>query len=179
MDAFGFSGMEKDASGKLIGEGKIMLIPQEGSDIGWSEERKQYISKNIDKTLGYICTSKLVTNISNSEIFNLLAVDSNYETRLESWTQRNPIKLVNTPFAIFCAEDDYGLFYENMLAKVAINNANSICFLRKMPSGSGDPHHTVDTAGPFIDNITAQDGNVYNNIPVAWAEMLNFFKQYE
>lgn len=179
MDAFGFSGMEKNESGELIGEGKIMLIPQEGSDTGWSEERKQYVSKNIDKTLGYICTSKLVTNISNSEIFNLLAVDSNFTTRLESWTQRNPIKLVNTPFAIFCAEDDYGLFYENMLAKVAINNANSICFLRKMPSGSGDPHHTVDTAGPFIDSITAQDGNVYNNIPVAWAEMLNFFKQYE
>ena len=66
-----------------------------------------------------------------------------------------------------------------MLAKLSINNANSMCFLRKMPSGSGNPHHTVDTAGPFIDNIVAADGNTYKNIPVAWAEMLNFFIQYE
>ena len=109
----------------------------------------------------------------------MLAVDSNFETRLNGWKQKKPIKITKTPFAIFCAEDDYGLFYENMLAKVSINNANSICFLRKMPSGSGNPHHTVDTAGPFIDNIVAADGNTYKNIPVAWVEMLNFFIQYE
>lgn len=179
MDSFGFSGMERSESGELIGEGKIMLIPEGGSDIGWTEERKQYVQLNIDKTLGYICTSQSIINISNLDIFNILAVDSNYETRLNEWEQKKPIKITKTPFAIFCAEDDYGLFYENMLAKVSINNANSICFLRKMPSGSGNPHHTVDTAGPFIDNIVAADGNTYKNIPVAWAEMLNFFIQYE
>lgn len=179
MDSFGFSGMERSESGELIGEGKIMLIPEGGSDIGWTEERKQYVQLNIDKTLGYICTSQSIINISNLDIFNILAVDSNYETRLNEWEQKKPIKITKTPFAIFCAEDDYGLFYENMLAKVSINNANSICFLRKMPSGSGNPHHTIDTAGPFIDNIVAADGNTYKNIPVAWAEMLNFFIQYE
>lgn len=179
MDSFGFSGMERSESGELIGEGKIMLIPEGGSDIGWTEERKQYVQLNIDKILGYICTSQSIINISNLDIFNILAVDSNYETRLNEWEQKKPIKITKTPFAIFCAEDDYGLFYENMLAKVSINNANSICFLRKMPSGSGNPHHTVDTAGPFIDNIVAADGNTYKNIPVAWAEMLNFFIQYE
>ena len=179
MDSFGFSGMERSESGELIGEGKIMLIPEGGSDIGWTEERKQYVQLNIDKTLGYICTSQSIINISNLDIFNILAVNSNYETRLNEWEQKKPIKITKTPFAIFCAEDDYGLFYENMLAKVSINNANSICFLRKMPSGSGNPHHTVDTAGPFIDNIVAADGNTYKNIPVAWAEMLNFFIQYE
>lgn len=179
MDSFGFSGMERDESGELIGEGKVMLIPEGGSDIGWTEERKQYVQLNIDKTLGYICTSQSIINISNLDIFNILAVDSNYGTRLNEWEQKKPIKITKTPFAIFCAEDDYGLFYENMLAKVSINNANSICFLRKMPSGSGNPHHTVDTAGPFIDNIVAADGNTYKNIPVAWAEMLNFFIQYE
>lgn len=179
MDSFGFSGMERSESGELIGEGKIMLIPEGGSDIGWTEERKQYVQLNIDKTLGYICTSQSIINISNLDIFNILAVDSNYETRLNEWEQKKPIKITKTPFAIFCAEDDYGLFYENMLAKVSINNANSICFLRKIPSGSGNPHHTVDTAGPFIDNIVAADGNTYKNIPVAWAEMLNFFIQYE
>lgn len=179
MDSFGFSGMERSESGELIGEGKIMLIPEGGSDIGWTEERKQYVQLNIDKTLGYICTSQSIINISNLDIFNILAVDSNYETRLNEWEQKKPIKITKTPFAIFCSEDDYGLFYENMLAKLSINNANSICFLRKMPSGSGNPHHTVDTAGPFIDNIVAADGNTYKNIPVAWAEMLNFFIQYE
>lgn len=179
MDSFGFSGMERDESGELTGEGKVMLIPQGGTDTGWSEERKQYVRKNIDKALGYICTSKAVINVSNVEIFDLLAVDSNFETRLNSWKQKNPIKMTKTPFAVFCAEDDYGLFYENMLAKTAINNANSICFLRKMPSGSGDPHHTVDTKGPFVERIIADDGNIYTNIPVAWVEMLNFFKQYE
>lgn len=179
MDSFGFSGMERNESGELIGEGKIMLIPEGGSDIGWTEERKQYVRLNIDKTLGYICTSKSVTNISNLDIFDILAVNSNFETRLNEWEQKKPIKITNIPFAIFCSEDDYGSFYENMLVKVSINNANSICFLRKMPSGSGNPHHTVDTAGPFIDNIIAADGNTYNNIPVAWAEMLNFFIQYE
>lgn len=179
MDSFGFSGMERNESGELIGEGKIMLIPEGGSDIGWTEERKQYVQLNIDKTLGYICTSQSIINISNLDIFDILAVDSNYETRLNEWKQKKPIKITKTPFAIFCSEDDYGSFYENMLAKVSINNANSICFLRKMPSGSGNPHHTVDTAGPFIDNIVAADGNTYKNIPVAWAEMLNFFIQYE
>lgn len=179
MDSFGFSGMERNESGELIGEGKIMLIPEGGSDIGWTEERKQYVRLNIDKTLGYICTSKSVTNISNLDIFDILAVNSNFGTRLNEWEQKKPIKITNIPFAIFCSEDDYGMFYENMLVKVSINNANSICFLRKMPSGSGNPHHTVDTAGPFIDNIIAADGNTYNNIPVAWAEMLNFFIQYE
>lgn len=179
MDSFGFSGMERNESGELIGEGKIMLIPEGGSDIGWTEERKQYVQLNIDKTLGYICTSQSIINISNLDIFNILAVDSNYETRLNEWEQKKPIKITKTPFAIFCSEDDYALFYDNMLAKLSINNANSICFLRKMPSGSGNPHHTVDTAGPFIDNIVAADGNTYKNIPVAWAEMLNFFIQYE
>lgn len=179
MDSFGFSGMERNESGELIGEGKVMLIPEGGDDIGWTEERKQYVRLNIDKTLGYICTSKSITNISNLDIFNMLAVDSNFETRLNEWKQKKPIKITKTPFAIFCAEDDYGLFYENMLVKVSINNANSICFLRKMPSGSGNPHHTVDTAGPFIDSIIAADGNTYTNIPVAWAEMLDFFIQYE
>lgn len=179
MDSFGFSGMEKNESGELIGEGKVMLIPEGGSDIGWTEERKQYVRSNIDKTLGYICTSQSVTNISNLDIFDILAVDSNFETRLNNWKQKRPIKITKIPFAVFCAEDDYCLFYENMLAKVSINNANSICFLRKMPSGSENPHHTVDTGGPFIDNIVAADGNTYKNIPVAWAEMLVFFTQYE
>lgn len=179
MDSFGFSGMEKNESGELIGEGKVMLIPEGGSDIGWTEERKQYVRSNIDKTLGYICTSQSVTNVSNLDIFDILAVDSNFETRLNNWKQKRPIKITKIPFAVFCAEDDYGLFYENMLAKVSINNANSICFLRKMPSGSENPHHTVDTGGPFIDNIVAADGNTYKNIPVAWAEMLVFFTQYE
>lgn len=79
-------------SGELIGEGKIMLIPEGGSDIGWTEERKQYVQLNIDKILGYICTSQSIINISNLDIFNILAVDSNYETRLNEWEQKKPNK---------------------------------------------------------------------------------------
>ena len=85
-----------------------------------------------------------------------------------------------TPTKTWVSPDDGNISVSGILArKRAVERGAGIFELRYMPSGTADPHHTVDTAGPFIPTITTKYGVIHENIPVAWAEMLQFFKRFE
>ena len=90
----------------------------------------------------------------------------------------NKHKCQNVPIKIWVAEDDpycrSGIikFYKRI-----IDNANGICKVRYFSVGTGQ-HHAVDTStsAPKVDYNTRYGGVI--NMPVAYAEMLDWFKQW-
>ena len=177
MRAFGFSGMETDESGNIIGDARIMLTTGTEND-AWTEERITFLKKNLDKCKAYMPEFQYALNYGLDEIIPAVST-SPVDSALQTFADLNPKKIAKKPVAIFVAKDDVTLYRENGIYAIAANNMAANIMWRFMPSGSGDPHHTVDTAGPFIESITTKDGTVVQNVPVAWAEMLTFFKSYE
>lgn len=84
------------------------------------------------------------------------------------------------PVKTWVSPDDVSISYSGILSrKRAVERGAGIFELRIMPSGTSDPHHTVDYAGPMVPYIITKLGVVHSNVPVAWVEMVQFFKRYE
>lgn len=86
-------------------------------------------------------------------------------------------KVCRVPTKIWIGYDD-GLNDSGYLKYYRmLRNGNSNVALRYIASGWGG-HHAVDTTGPMI-SVNTKYGGTLNNIPVAYAEMLAFFKQFD
>lgn len=82
------------------------------------------------------------------------------------------------PMKIWCAEDDesvpYGwcVKYQEM-----VRRGNGLCYLRTMPSGTGGHHSVDDSANAPTTSYLCSDGTTQTT-PVAYAEALEWFKQW-
>lgn len=84
------------------------------------------------------------------------------------------------PMKSWISPDDANVSYHDVEArKAAVDKGFGIFEVRKMPIGSGDSHHTVDTAGPFVDEVKTKYGGTHTNVPVAYVELLQWFKRWE
>lgn len=87
-------------------------------------------------------------------------------------------KYQNVPIKIWVAEDDpYCRRGVIKFYKKVIDQANGICNVRWFSEGTGQ-HHAVDTSvnAPKVNYNTRYGGTI--NMPVAYAEMLDWFKQW-
>ena len=97
----------------------------------------------------------------------------------------NILKLKNkfnkAPVKIWCASDDNAVSYRLCSAYVqSIKKAGGIAELRTMPDNTGG-HHSVDNDpnAPKVASITTALGITHTNVPVAYVEMVQWFRQYE
>ncbi|MBO5865938.1 MAG: hypothetical protein J6Q73_07810 [Bacteroidaceae bacterium] len=145
-----------------------------------TEEAKSILMANIDKVAGY----------SAMGMFNDVDIEHFYERALsdnlfalEEDTELMAIvasahKIQPAPMKIWHAIDDDAVpistsrFYRTM-----VRNAGGVCYLREFPVGCGK-HYAVDSGenAPRVDYLCANGETA--NVPVAYAEMLEWFKQW-
>lgn len=177
MNDFGFSGMETDSDGKLIGEAKVMLYQQEGApnygnNTGYTDDRKQYILTQADKLIGL-----MVESIGNTALSVKDFINEYRQSGITGFAQLNPKKISSIPHLCYVAEDDYSIYRETVQFQTMINGANGFCRLRLMPSGTDKPHNAATTHAPTMSVSTKYGGTM--TIPITAAEILEFFQRYE
>ena len=136
----------------------------------WSVNLMAYLTENLHK-------------FTESSALWIGNVDVTPEEML-AWYENKPAgfwetkkKVCNVPTKIWIGYDDglndgaYFKYYS------MLKNGNSKVALRYIASGWGG-HHAVDTTGPMI-TVDTKYGGTLSNIPVAYAEMLAYFKQFD
>lgn len=166
FEDFGFSGLEKDSEGNYIGEAVVMKKASV-SDYSWTQPRIDYFIKNKNKWMQW-----------NVPMAGVIGLDENFDKFFPSLSNLDDVtKVAKVPFICFVAKDD--LYNNNLNMQKAIKNSGGVYIMRLLPSGNIDPHHVTDTTGPKVNNVITQSGEVFNDVPVAFVEMLEFFKLYE
>ena len=90
-------------------------------------------------------------------------------------------RVSNVPLKIWIAKDDVNTPYAMSEIYVkTVRNANGIAELRTMPSGTGGHWATSkDPNALKVDSITTRLGIEHTNVPLAFAEVIQFFRRYE
>jgi len=134
--------------------------------------------KNINLLVGVVPTLR---NIIQPEVQNLAGI------WLRGQTNLNVKRLCSVPLKIFIARDDNHVSYQ-----ASVNFVNSIkatggyAEIRRMPDHTGK-HHAVDKTSAadveadgeaLVVNPTTALGYQCTDIPLAWVEMVEFFRRF-
>ncbi|SEG63088.1 alpha/beta hydrolase family protein [Sphingobacterium lactis] len=173
---FGYTNVEKEASMRSFGvEGDVspLFIVDGDTTVTpyYSAGSRSFLLQHAEKFVGYVSCWCGVLMDTPEEQFP----DSYKPIQL---LPLNYTKIDHVPSKAFCAPDDSWIYQHLKAVQKWTRKGGGIFEFRDMPTGSGDPHHTTDTAGPFV-NVQTKLGGVLNNIPVAWVEMLQFFKRFD
>ena len=90
-------------------------------------------------------------------------------------------RIVKAPVKIWAASDDNATSYRLCNAFItSIKNAGGDAVMRTMPDNTGG-HHSVDndTNAPKVASITTELGITHTDVPLAYVEMIQWFRQYE
>lgn len=152
---------------------------------------KDYVLANLDKIYGFdpfftgsdLDYEDVLTEMYNTpkgsgstesqKAANAYAANATLMAMIDSGKKNQPV-----PIKIWCAEDDDTVPY--MWCKKyqdMVRRGNGICSLRTMPSGTGG-HHSVDTGADAPQTTYACSDGTSQTIPVAYAETLEWFKQW-
>lgn len=173
--AWGFEG----DTGTILGDETTKVdygtIPAE------TEAYKTYMKTNAPKLMGYNPMWNGLIGANLDELcdwsFNLGEGDM-----IESnWSSL--VRVCPTPIKIWDAIDDMNTPYS--IAKnfvTTLKNGGCMAELRTMPTGTGG-HYSVDIGtenNPSIkvENVTTRLGIVHNNIPLAYVELVNYFRRF-
>lgn len=88
---------------------------------------------------------------------------------------------MKAPIKIWAASDDNAISYRLCSAFIqSIKNAGGNAVLRTMPDNSGG-HHSVDTDenAPKVTSITTKLGVTHTNVPLAYVEMVEWFRMFD
>ena len=91
----------------------------------------------------------------------------------------NTYKYPPKPLKIWHAVDDESVPIEtSRFFKTMVGNVHGLCYLRELPAGRGG-HHAVDNSvlAPKVKYLTRYGG--YVTIPVAYAELVDWFDQWQ
>lgn len=152
---------------------------------------KDYVLANLDKIYGFdpfftgsdLNYEEVLTEMYNTpkgsgstesqKAANAYAANATLMAMIDSGKKNQPV-----PIKMWCAEDDDTVPY--MWCKKyqdMVRRGNGICFLRTMPSGTGG-HHSVDTGADAPQTTYDCADGTSQTIPVAYAETLEWFKQW-
>lgn len=173
--AWGFEGDTETILGDETTVVDYGTIPAE------TDEYKAYMKANAEKLMGYNPMWNGLIGANLDELcewsFNLGAGDL-----LESnWN--NLVRVCATPIKIWDAVDDVSTPYS--IAKnfvTTLKNGGCMAELRTMPTGTGG-HYSVDIgteSNPSlkVDSITTRLGITHENIPLAYVELVNYFRRF-
>lgn len=136
---------------------------------------------DIPKLAGYNPMTFAAIGLDKETFYNELLTDSmnDFESNTNLVNAVNAASKISVPpIKIWHAVDDTAVpiassrFFQKMIV-----NAGGLCFLREFPSGVGG-HHAVDNApnAPKTSYTTPLNG--VKTIPVAYAEVVEWFKQW-
>lgn len=143
----------------------------------FSTDFKNYFIENADKVIGYNPFWKNVLGVEAEQFVRLLT-QGNKSELYNVIASKN--RICNVPIKIFVAIDDNAVDWAESNAFVqSIKNTGGIAELRTMPANTGK-HHAVDTDPNALKvaSIITKCGVTHTNVPLAYAEMVQFFKQY-
>lgn len=177
MKDFGFSGMETDDAGHLIGDANVMLYEQEGvpnfgKNTNYTADRKAYILSQADKLIGL-----MVDSIDNVSLSTIDFINYSRDKDKEEFASLKPKKATSVPYLCYVAKDDSSIYSSTIRFQTMINGANGYCRVRLMPSGLDNPHNAATSLAPTMEVETKYGGTM--TIPITAAEMLEFFQRYE
>lgn len=173
--AWGFEGNTTSILGDETTKVDYGTIPAE------TDAYKAYMKTNAHKLMGYNPMWNGLLGVDLNELcdwsFNLGEGDM-----LESnWS--NLVRVCQTPIKIWDAVDDVNTPYS--IAKnfiTTLKNGGCMAELRTMPTGTGG-HYSVDigtSANPSVkvDSITTRLGITHTNVPLAYVELINYFRRF-
>jgi hypothetical protein len=150
-----------------------------GGSVTVDETYTNYLLANASKMIGY---NPFWCGLVGVDISTLVGYGiSPYAGDILNSNWATVSRICNVPMKIWVAADDTNVSYDcskNFIQ--TINNAQGIAELRTMPSGTGG-HHSVDTdaSAPKVASIVTRLGISHTNVPLAYVEMVNFFRRYE
>ena len=142
-----------------------------------SDEYKQYIRDNASKLLGHNPAWRGVIGISASEMVEY-PISGDYVAQGIKMETQN--RYCAVPTKIFIAPDDTAVSYEMSKGYIqSLKNGGCVGELRTMPSGTGG-HHAVDNAANAlkVSEVKTFCGVTHYNVPLAYIELVQFFKRY-
>lgn len=160
------------------------VLDEEGSKVlaAFSKEFKAYAKENAKKLLGYNPLWRNLIGVNAQELIQY-QIDGE-DGRFEQKGLPNKIaamnRICNVPTKIICAIDDTAVSHDLCNAYLqSIKNCGGVAEMRSLPSGTGG-HHAVDNAenAPKVARIMTKCGIVHANVPLAYAEMVQFFRRF-
>lgn len=147
-----------------------------------SANYKAYALANADKLLGYNPLYRNLIGVDASEMVQF-QIDGEGGTGTGKGLP-NKVKtmnrICNVPTKIACAVDDNAVSYDLCDAYVqSIKNTGGLAEIRALPANTGK-HHAVDNDANALKvaSITTKCGVAYTNVPLAYAEMVQFFRRF-
>lgn len=164
-------GFSEDVNGVLEEEGAKVLSQ-------FSQNFKAYAKENAHKLQGY---NPLWRNLLNADVEELIQyqISSDHLVGLPNKI-KTMTRLCDTPTKIIVAIDDRAVSHDLCKAYLqSIKNGGGIGEIRSLPINTGG-HHAVDNDpnAPKVDSILTKCGTTHTNVPLAYAEMVQFFRRY-
>lgn len=164
-------GFSEDVNNVLEEEGAKLLS-------GFSANFKAYAKENAHKLQGY---NPLWRNLLNANIEELIQyqIDGDHLVGLPNKI-KTMTRICNTPTKIIVAIDDTAVSHDLCKAYLqSIKNGGGVGEIRSLPVGTGQ-HHAVDNDPNAlkVESITTKCGVTHTNVPLAYAEMVQFFRRY-
>ena len=164
-------GFSEDVNGVLEEEGAKVLHD-------FSDNFKAYAKENARKLQGY---NPLWRNLLNADVEELIQyqIDADHLVGLPNKIKTMQ-RICEVPTKIIVAIDDKAVSHDLCSAYLqSIKNTGGVAELRSLPINTGG-HHAVDNDSNAlkVDTITTKCGVVHTNIPLAYAEMIQFFRRY-
>lgn len=161
------------------------VLDEEGSKslAAFTTQFKEYAKSNANKLLGYNPLWRGLIGANAEELiqFQIDGQDGRFE---DNKGLPNKIKtmtrICNVPTKIICAIDDKAVSHDLCKAYLqSLKNGGCVGEMRSLPSGTGG-HHAVDNDENAlkVESITTKCGIVHIDVPLAYAEMVQFFKRY-
>lgn len=137
-----------------------------------SAQMQAIMVRNARLFLGYDATLTNMRNIEPEDIAGIMNTNAVYDTIKRDGN--------NVALKIWVAKDDTQIGFNPCKYHIdSIVNGGGNAEIREMPAGTGG-HHAVDNAPNALKvaSLRTRLGYVCTNIPLAYAEMVDFFNQY-
>lgn len=164
-------GFTVDTNGVLEEEGAKLLS-------GFSANFKAYAKENAHKLQGY---NPLWRNLLNANVQELIQfqIDADHLIGLPNKI-KTMTRICDTPTKIIVAIDDTAVSHDLCKAYIqSIKNGGGVGEMRSLPINTGK-HHAVDNDPNAlkVESIITKCGITHTNVPLAYAEMVQFFRRY-
>ena len=164
-------GFTVDTNGVLEEEGAKLLSE-------FSANFKAYAKENAHKLQGY---NPLWRNLLNANVQELIQfqIDADHLNGLPNKI-KTMTRICDTPTKIIVAIDDTAVSHDLCKAYIqSIKNGGGVGEMRSLPINTGK-HHAVDNDPNAlkVESIITKCGITHTNVPLAYAEMVQFFRRY-
>lgn len=167
----GYTNPDRIATARDFGiEGDLSALTETANN---SEEARALISANADKFIG------------TASIFNGVVGFDPTDMVITHWNDLRNLDYI-VPYSVptkcwISPSDSLWLIRANEERKKWVEKGGGIFEMRYMQTTDNvnDAHHTVDTFGPFVDSIVTRLGVTHSDVPVAYAEAVQFIRRFE